>query len=308
MGNKLVLDDPWSRMAAACKKSRADVAVAYVGQGATRLLPLRAGSKLVVDASEAAVRSGQTDPRELLTYFRKGVEVFSQPRLHAKVFAFSNVAFVGSTNVSNHSVDVPVEASVALTTMPGIAQARRFVLDVAKSPIGEKFLEKLVKIYRPPKFPLGTRRRHWRRASKQERLTESKPLRLIHLVPTEWGDAELRADVAGRKLAEKRQRKGFKLDSFGWHHWSHGGVDEEVVMMMKRSRRDITLDPPGRILAARKVARSNLSVVQIELPPKWYKRKLSAIRNRLPRATLKRLRRTGRLAPKHAAAVRGLWQ
>lgn len=302
----LLLDDPWSRIGAACKKSRADVAVAYVGQGATRLLPLRAGSNLVVDASEAAVRSGQTDPRELLKYFRKGVDVFSQPKLHAKVFVFSNVAFVGSTNVSSHSANVLVEAAVAVRTASAVAEARRFVLDVAKSPMGEEFLKKLVKIYRPPRFPVAGRQRRRRGLTKEELLSEAKPLRLIHLVPTDWGEPEFRADEAGRRVAEKCKTRGFKLDSFGWQRWAHHGFDEEVVMMVKRSPRDITLDPPGRVLAAKRVGSSTLSIVQIELPPK-YRRKMSVVRNRLPRATLKRLKRTGRLAPKHAAAVRGLW-
>jgi hypothetical protein len=307
MSNPLVLDDPWSRIAAACKKSRADVAVAYVGQGATRLLPLRSGSKLVVDASEAAVRSGQTDPRELLKYFRKGVEVFSQPRLHAKVFAFSKVAFVGSTNVSNHSAEVLVEAAVALSTPPAVAQARRFVLDVAESPMGEEFLTKLVKIYRPPRFAGGTRRKKRRRASKQVRLAEAKPLRVIRLVPVEWSEADYKADDAGRKVAERRKTKGFKLDSFGWHGWVRRSLDEEVVMVTKHSARNITIAPPGRILAARKVGRSRLSIVQIELPPK-YTRKMSLVSKRLPRAAVQRLKRSGPLAPRYASLVRGLWQ
>ncbi|MGC3998048.1 MAG: hypothetical protein QM767_11375 [Anaeromyxobacter sp.] len=280
--------------------------MAYIGKGATRLLPLRAGSKLVVDASEAAVRSGQTDPRELLKFFRKGVDVFSQPRLHAKVFVFSKVAFVGSNNVSSHSANVLVEAAVALRTTAAVAQARRFVLDVAKSPMGEEFLKKLVKIYRPPRVPVAGRQRRRRGVTREELLAEAKPLRLIHLVPADWGESEFRADEAGRKIAEKRKTRGFKLDSFGWKRWAHDGLDEEIVMMVKRSPHHITLDPPGRVLAAKKVGRSNLSIVQIELPPK-YKRKMGVVRKRLPRATLKRLQRSGRLAPKHAAAVRGLW-
>jgi hypothetical protein len=303
--NALVVD-PWPRIAAACKKSRADVAVAYVGQGATRLLPLRPGSRLVVDASEAAVRSGQTDPRELLKYFRTDVKVFSQPRLHATVFAFSNVAFVGSTNVSNNSANALVEAAVALTTVSGIARARRFVHDVANCPMGEAFLKKLAKIYRPPRFIAASNRRRSRRVTRQELLAESKPLRLVHLVPVDWSAAEVAADDAGREIAEKRKTKGFKLDSFRFSGWSYGGLDEEVVMMLKRGPRDITLDPPGRVLAARKVAHSNESIVQIELPPK-YRRKLSVVRKRLSRSTLNRLRR-GASRTRHAAAVRGLWK
>jgi hypothetical protein len=306
MTNHLVLDDPWPRITAACKKSRGDVAVAYVGQGAGRLLPLRTSSRLVVDASEGAVRSGQTDPRELLKYFRKGVEVFSQPRLHAKVFAFANVAFVGSTNVSGRSADYLVEAAVSLTTRPSVAQARGFVQDVAKSPMGEQFLKRLVKIYRPPRVGGGKRRRQ-QRVPTQERLAEGAPLNLIRLVPMEWGPAEWQADEAGIQEARKLKRRGFKLDSFSWRKLKLPSMDEQVLMLTTYSSRNAVLAPPGRLLAARKVRGLDEYVIQIELPPK-NKRKLGRVRKQLSRSTMKRLKRDGRLAPKHAAALRGLWK
>lgn len=305
MGKAMVID-PWSHIAAACKKSRADVAVAYVGQGGARLLPLRTGSKLVVDASEAAVRSGQTDPRELLKYFRMGVELFSKPRLHAKVFAFSNVAFVGSTNVSNHSANALVEAAVALTTAAGVAQARRFVLQMAKSPMGEEFLKKLVKIYRPPRFPGGAKRRRRSSSTKPETIAEASPLRLVKLVNTDWDAADMAADDAGRKAAKKLKTKTFKLESFSYSGWSHRDLDEEILQVVRESDGEVLLYPPGRALAVRKVRNKENSIVVLEVPPR-YRRRLSAVGERLPKATLKRLARGGLLAPPHAELLRGLW-
>ena len=307
MPTQLILDDPWPRISAACKKSRADVAVAYVGQGAARLLPLRPGSRLVVDASEGAVRSGQTDPRELLKYFRNKVEVFSQPRLHAKVFAFSEVAFVGSTNVSHRSAELLVEAAVALTTQPAVAQARRFVQGVARSPVGEQFLKELVKIYRPPRVPGGARRRMKSTATREETVAGATPLRLVQLVRMDWNEAEEAADDAGRKAAKKLKTRGFKLASFSHSHWPHRNLDEEVVMVIKERDQQTTLYPPGRALAVRKVSGMRSSVIVLELPPK-YARKLSVVRKRTPRATFKRIKRGGRMAPKHAALLRGLWR
>ena len=225
------------------KKSRADVAVAYVGQGATRLLPLRAGSKLVVDASEAAVRSGQTDPRELLKYLRDGVELFSKPRLHAKVFAFSNVAFVGSNNVSNHSANALVEAAVGLTTAIGVAQARHFVLDAAKSPMGEEFLKKLVKIYPPSSISGKNCRLHQRSSStKPETIAEASPLRLVKLASTDWDAADMAADAAGRKAAKKlKKHRTFKLESFSYNGWSHRDLDEEILQAVRESNGEVLL-------------------------------------------------------------------
>jgi hypothetical protein len=301
-----LLDDPWSRIGAACGKSRADVAVAYVGQGASRLLPLRSGSKIVVDASEAAVRSGQTDPKELLKYFRKGVEVFSQPRLHAKVFAFSNVAFVGSTNVSNHSADQLVEAAVALGSAPAVAQARRFVRGLAKSPLGEEFIKKLVKIYRPPRVPGRTRRGKRSDSTQQETIAAATPLRLVQLVRVPWDGSEMAADEAGREVAQKRKTRGFKLESFSYARWPHRDLDEEIVQVLKENDGEVVLYPPGRVLAVRKVRNKKSYIVVLELPPK-HTRKLSAIRKRLPRDTFKRLKHGGRVDAKHAARLRELW-
>ena len=82
------------------KPSGCFVAVAYFGTGASKLLPLRKGSTLIVDMSQAAVGSGQTNPSEILKLVNRGVDVHSVNNLHAKVFAVGNQAFVGSTNVS----------------------------------------------------------------------------------------------------------------------------------------------------------------------------------------------------------------
>lgn len=305
MGKVQILDEPWSRITAACKRSRADVAVAYVGKDARRLLPLRPGSRLVVDASEAAVRSGQTDPRELLKYLRDEVEVFSQPRLHAKVFAFSMVAFVGSTNVSNHSASDLVEAAVALGAPAAVAQARRFVLDVATSPLGEEFLKKLVKIYRPPRLPGGGKRR--KRRTKLENIADAAPLRLVQLVSASWDEEEMAADDAGRKAASKIKTRGHRLESFCHSRWPHRDPDEDIIQVLKESERKVWVHPPGKFLKAQKVRNKRSAIVVLEVPPKRTRR-LSVIRKRLSRATAKRLTRGGVLSPAHAAQLREIFR
>ena len=63
----LLTDRIWQSLTSSAKKCRKPsfVAVAYFGKGASKLLPLRPNSRLVVDASENAVKSGQTCPAEL---------------------------------------------------------------------------------------------------------------------------------------------------------------------------------------------------------------------------------------------------
>ena len=123
------------------------VAVAYFGTGAAKRLPLKKGSILVVDASEKAVKSGQTNPAELIKLRNKGVRIFSKPNLHAKVFVFGDVAFVGSTNVSENSEDVYSEASIRTNQPSVVSSARQFVRSLAVNEIGPLKLASLLQKY-----------------------------------------------------------------------------------------------------------------------------------------------------------------
>lgn len=62
MSTAFITQDVWPQLTKAARGSRqrCAVAVTYFGGGASRLLPLCRGSRLVVDASERAVSSGQT--------------------------------------------------------------------------------------------------------------------------------------------------------------------------------------------------------------------------------------------------------
>jgi phosphatidylserine/phosphatidylglycerophosphate/cardiolipin synthase-like enzyme len=68
----------WKSITASAKAARkpALVAVAYFGQGASKLMRLPAGSRLVVDASEGAVKSGQTHPADLIRLQKRGVVIY----------------------------------------------------------------------------------------------------------------------------------------------------------------------------------------------------------------------------------------
>src|SRR6266566_1106224 len=99
MSTTLVASGIWGKItkAASASAASANVAVAYFGARASELLPLKQGSRLVVDFSERAVKSGQTCPADILKLIRAGVDVYNVPNLHAKVFVFRNRAFIGST-------------------------------------------------------------------------------------------------------------------------------------------------------------------------------------------------------------------
>jgi hypothetical protein len=124
--NQLLTNEIWKSLNSAAKRARRPlhVAVAYFGQGASKLLPLRANSRLVVDASDNAVKSGQTHPADLKLLQKRGVIIYSVPNLHVKIYVCDEVALVGSANVSNRSAGTLIE-SMLRTTDPRIVRSAK---------------------------------------------------------------------------------------------------------------------------------------------------------------------------------------
>ena len=153
MGN-LVTVSPWAAISSAARRSKqpSHVAVAYMGQRGDALLPLIADSRLVVDASLSSVRGGITHPGALLKLRKRGVRIFSYPLLHAKVFAFDSVGFVGSTNASTRSRDHLSEAVVRVKDVPTLADIRNYVDGLSVDELTKSDLEWLRKQYSPPSF------------------------------------------------------------------------------------------------------------------------------------------------------------
>jgi hypothetical protein len=79
--SQLVTTSVWKKITSAAKSATKPsfAAVAYFGSKGDKLLPLRSGSKLVVDASLGAVSTGITDPKALRRLHNDGVKVFSMP-------------------------------------------------------------------------------------------------------------------------------------------------------------------------------------------------------------------------------------
>ncbi|MFT5028526.1 MAG: hypothetical protein ACI9VS_000951 [Candidatus Binatia bacterium] len=108
----------WKRVGSLARKARRrKAAIAYVTKD---LIGFRRNDMLVVDASENAVKSGETDARLLRDLLKRGVQIFSCDSLHAKLLWFDQKALVGSGNLSRSSEQTLVEAGV-LNDHPGTA-------------------------------------------------------------------------------------------------------------------------------------------------------------------------------------------
>jgi hypothetical protein len=252
MAPGLHTENIWPRITKLCRTGRAFVAVAFLGKGARKLLPLRRGSVLVVNASEGCVKQGQTCPAELMKFVRAGVDVHSAPDLHAKVFAFPKSAIVGSTNASKSSAKYWHEAVVISGDSRLVKQAREFVLDVSGERLPMKRLEQLNKLYQPPRGGpkpgvVGKRRR-----SKQASSPERSPLWAVNVEVGRWDAHDDVQAERGRPAATERLRRGEELDEFAYQGAETARLQRgaQVVQIVHHGKRTI-IAPVGTIVGRR---------------------------------------------------------
>lgn len=131
---------------------RVRAAVAYLGSGASSLLPLSKEDCLVVDMSLRSVRAGATDPKEVRKYLRRGVEVFSRASLHAKFVIIDRMLITGSANISGHSHDQLDEAAVLTDDRAAVSRAADVFEQLCTEPVRKEYLDKCIKEYRPPQM------------------------------------------------------------------------------------------------------------------------------------------------------------
>ena len=125
------------------KGAKAAIAVAFLSKNSASRMKLAKGSILVVNASDAALQTGQTCPAELRKYYRNGVNIYRRDDLHAKVFVVGKKAFVGSANVSASSERRLSEAMIQTDDPVVVASAREFVRRMATNEIGPEQLKNL---------------------------------------------------------------------------------------------------------------------------------------------------------------------
>jgi hypothetical protein len=115
---------------------------------------------LVVDASDNAIRAGQTSHSVLLRAFDRGAKLYCCQGLHAKVIVFDDTVVIGSANLSRSSRNNLIEAGVVTDNPASVAAARFFIEKLAKqsNQIDESFLERIGRIEVEQRRPDSTRR------------------------------------------------------------------------------------------------------------------------------------------------------
>jgi hypothetical protein len=243
-------DTLWQMLTARIKAANhVDAAIAYLGQGGARLLPLRSGDRLVVDMSPATVRAGNTDPREVEKLVQRGIQAFTRRNLHAKIVVADNSVISGSANVSRHSQQILDEAAILTTDPSAVRRAQEFIDRMCTEPVGPEYLEKCKSIYRPPRF---SGRRAARRNG-QRRATHAK-LWLVNLAEVSLPESELERYEQGEAKAEKlvKDQGRSATTSFHWPYKPKMTSEVEqgdwMIQIVTYKDKSVLVYAPGQLL------------------------------------------------------------
>ncbi len=283
MSDILLTEGIWENITKAVKKHsrKCYVAVAYFSKQASEMLPLEEGSLLVFNMSQDAVKAGQTNPAEVLKLLIRGVSVNSVKNLHAKVFVAGGLAFVGSTNVSNHSANRLQEATLQTTNPNTVKQCREFVEGLAGEVVTPEYARRMKKLYKPPKIAGGGKVR-------TTTAPLHEPLWLVPLVRESWDEEAQRQEKLGLPKARKRFRssKKFRIEQF---HWSGQdflkklGADDLLVQVMAERNGTTMVSPAARVLHIQSYlqGRGHHAIVFLEVPKNPLRKNIVKVIQRL---------------------------
>ena len=282
MGTKLVADGIWKQItkSASASAASANVAVAYFGAGASKLLPLKKGSRLVVDFSDRAVKSGQTCPADILKLIQAGVDVYNVPNLHAKVFVFRNRAFIGSTNVSNSSATALVEAAVVTDDRRLVASMRQFVRKLCLNWVTLHEAKQMAKLYRPPRFSQagGGRRRPGKRLVVR---ADVPPVRITQLHHVAFDSEEKQAQRKGKKVARRqiKDSRHFTVDEFLIEGRCEHVRRDTLIQVTDVGHGKKLVSPPAKVVHRQPVPnrRPMEIIVFVEMPKKCRRKNLKVV-------------------------------
>jgi hypothetical protein len=277
MTSKFLSQDIWPEISNAVQDAQKPclAAVAYFGKGSSNLLPLSMGSRLVVNASERAVVSGQTCPEDLQKLVQRGVTVYSVPNLHAKVFIVGRTAYIGSNNVSNNSASTLMEAAVRTTDTGVVNAARKFVNELCLDELTPEFLEQLNRLYHPPQFPGGGR------AKGKMEGTSNRPglprLLLAQLKRVNWSERENELYEAGLSQAKKLRKhpRSWIVDDFSYYGKCPFQLGNSVLLVTDEGDGNVFVTNPGKVIYVKpqeKVGNKLVSFVYLERPERRRRR------------------------------------
>jgi hypothetical protein len=285
MKTKIITENIWEEITkeAILNPDKSIVAVAFFSTGATKLLPLTKGSTLIVNASERIVKSGQTNPNELITLLKKGVKIYNYENLHAKMYLIGEKLFIGSSNASNNSANGLKESMLVSTDKSILNEGKRRISELAINSLGLERLKQLKKIYKTPKFIGGFPVSN----SKTNIRTNESEIYVCKLVYKNYPKGSDEALENGKQKAKlKIEDSQHELLDFGWKNKIPFKIGDTVIQVIKRDDGDYDVLAPSTIIQIDKWSK-NHSFIFVESPKKRAK-KLSIISKKHDISILKR--------------------
>jgi hypothetical protein len=245
------------------------VATAYLGAGASSLLPLRRGDILLCALTPANARAGNMYPSEVRALLRKGVRVFVQDDLHAKIYLMGRAAIVCSANLSRHSRSVLDEAGVLLRGRESVAEVRAWFERRLGQPVQPEWLSLCERAFRPPRGG-GARRQphqHGKRDTGQK----------VWIVPTEDTEfpAEERAAAEQGAVHARRQLERPRLNEVEKIRWTarnrflNEAAQGDLIIQVHDDGQRVRVYPHGKLLHVKHVRRRGareVTYVYVENP------------------------------------------
>jgi len=266
---------------------RVQAAVAYFGTGGADLLPLRKGDTLVVDMSLGTVRRGETNPSEIRRLIKRGVQVFTRARLHAKFLIAGNTLIASSANVSNWSRTMLDEAGVLTTDVAAVKRARAFLESICTEPVREKYLKKCLAEYSPPRFAgPGGRRRGGQRKTVAWKLWFLSGLVYSDLPKKEREKVEeyMREVAKAKKVSQESVSYIWFSNKQRFFKWLRSGECWVVCCLRGRDSGVKYVEAPARVLDVKSYPRGRRKrrwLLFLENPPRAESMLLRSFRSRI---------------------------
>lgn len=138
---RIIKDKVWSRVNRLLKKRDNKIAaIAYVSKGTP--LSFGDGDVLICDASDPAIKSGETDATTLKRFRSDGAQLYSCQNLHAKILISGDSVVIGSANLSASSENHLLEASLITTRSQIRSQINALIHNIVEVsiPVDDKFI------------------------------------------------------------------------------------------------------------------------------------------------------------------------
>jgi len=198
----------------ACASKSRKAAIAYVTQD---LVGFREGDTLVVDASAAAIKNGETHAPLLQRLHKKGVQLYDCANLHAKTLLLDDVAIISSGNMSTSSQTRMVEAALITdhaSVVAGVASLIEQLKKQSKQLDGRQIAQlRKIKVTRRNGWNGGRLERHKPRIAELGNRTWIVDVEEIIPSPEE-------ERVIGRAKRSLQQQLNIADDDFNWIKWT----------------------------------------------------------------------------------------